>query len=54
MDHSLQQKNMQLAKKTPSKETNWKSQNIVTSKRNVETKLIFISKSDFKAKFSKT
>lgn len=37
-----------------SKKTNWKSQNIVSSKIDVETKLIFISKSDFKAKFRET
>lgn len=59
MDCSLKKKNLQLVKlkknpKKPSKETNWKSQYIVTSKINVETKLIFTSKSDIKAKFRET
>lgn len=51
MDSSLQKKNMELEKN--SKETSWNSKSVVTSQIKVENMLIRISKSDFKAKFSK-
>lgn len=40
-------------RKKNSKETSWNSKSVVTSKIKVENMLILISKSDFKAKFSK-